>query len=180
MSEEQQELFVIETKIGPVEIPVDKYWCEYSEAERNSIRDIIQDYAESAPEILGECIEQGINIREMTNFKSFNEAKQVSNGMAVLVGDFGGQIYLTCPMKHIKCDEKTLEKLLREIDSFEWDCNEGDGICVTYMRGNPKDYVSGGMGGGLVEDGLWIHPDIADNKKELIRKVINGELASIN
>jgi hypothetical protein len=182
MNGKQQETFVVETKIGPVELPIDdENWHEYSQAERDYITEVIQFFAEgeAGPEALKECI-GGLTARELTNFESFEEAKKASNGGVVLEGDWGGQIYLTCPLKYVKCDEQTLKKLLREIDNFEWDCNEGDGTHMTYIRANAGDGVGGGMGGGVVEDGLWIHPDIADDKKELIKKVINGELTSIN
>ena len=113
-------------------------------------------------------------------FESYDEAKKAPDGTVVLEGDYwGGQVYLTCPMKYVQCSEKTLRNLLREIDSFEWDCNGEEGFAITYLKSKPGDYIDGGMGGGAVEDGLWIHEDIADDKKELIRKVINGELASI-
>lgn len=182
MSDKQQETFVVETKIGPVELPIDdENWHEYSQAERDYITEVIQCFAEGETDsdALKECI-GCLTVRNLTVFESFDEAKKASNGGVVLEGDWGGQIYLTCPLKYVKCDEQTLKKLLREIDTFEWDCNEGDGTHMTYVRVNPGDNVGGGMGGGAVENGLWIHPDIADDKKELIRKVINGELTSIN
>ena len=105
---------------------------------------------------------------------TFEEAKRDSKGVAVLGGDWGGQVYLTCPMKYIKCDEESLEKLLCQIDDIEWDCNEGEGTYITYLRGDRGDWIGGGMGGGFVENGLWINPDIQSRTKKLIKKVING------
>ncbi len=180
MTDKQQEKFIVETDIGPIELPVPENWHEYTENERNFIAEVIRINAESDPDGLNECIAEGINIRGLTSFRSFDEAKKASDGVVFLEGDWGGQVYLTCPTKYVQCDEETLKNLLREINYIEWGCNEGDGAKIDYRRANPGDNVGGGMGGGVVDDGLWIHPDIADDKKELIRKVINGELTSIN
>lgn len=115
----------------------------------------------------------------MRILKNFARAAKSSRGVVIFMGDWGGQIYLTCPMKNIKCDELTLINLLQDIDSIEWGCNEGDGAFIICVSANPGEVVDGGMGGGIIEDGLWIHPDIADCVKEQIKKVICGELASI-
>lgn len=180
MNEKQQEKFTVETDIGPIEVPVDENWHEYTLKERDFIAEVIKLYAESDSDGLNECIREGINIRELTKFGSFDEAKKASDGTVVLTGDHGGQIYLTCPAKYIKCGEETLKNLLKEIDDIEWGCDEFGSAEIDYRRAKPCDGICGGMGGGVVEDGLWIHPDIADGKKELIRKVINGELKTIS
>ena len=180
MTNKQQEKLIVETDIGPIELPVDENWNEYTENERNFIAEVIRIHAESDPDSLNECVAEGINIRELTFFESLDEAKKTSNGVAVLAGDNGGQIYLTCPVKYVKCTEDVLKKLLSEIDDIEWGCNEGWGAKVDYRRANAGDGIIGGIGGGVVEDGLWIHPDIVNDKKELIKKVIDGELTSIS
>ncbi|MCX6782279.1 MAG: hypothetical protein NTW66_04150 [Candidatus Magasanikbacteria bacterium] len=116
----------------------------------------------------------------MRILKNFDSAKKALNGVVVFEGDWGGQVYLSCPMKYVKCSENVLKKLLRDIDASEWDCNKGIGTNLTYYKAKPGDGICGGMFGGVVEDELWIHPDIAEDKKELIKKVINGELTTIN
>jgi hypothetical protein len=47
--------------------------------------------------------------------KSFSEAKKIPNAYVVFEGDYGGQIYLTCPMSKINCNEKILKQLFSDI-----------------------------------------------------------------
>lgn len=105
-------------------------------------------------------------------------------------GDWGGQIYFTIPKNLIHKDAQVIE-LTVFVDKHEWNCNEGSGFNVYEM--NPRsdfleygkeipDYpwnsVSGGMGGGeLIEDGVWIHPDIS---KSLVEKIKSHLLFGIS
>jgi hypothetical protein len=41
--------------------------------------------------------------------------------------DWGGEIYLVCPIELVKCDENTLHILLGDLDKISWACNEGEG-----------------------------------------------------
>lgn len=125
-------------------------------------------------------------------------------------GDWGGQIYLTCPLRILRprsqvveialrpeererdlADAKTLftdddigaeefeairrspttilalgefpkeyETLLRELDRAAWDCNDGEGSSVRLHEATtPRRAlgVGGGMGGGEITNGLWLH-----------------------
>lgn len=108
-------------------------------------------------------------------FKSLEAAKKVPDACVVMEGDWGGQIYLTCPARLVMCDEETLKKLLAKIDGAEWGCNEGDGSSLYFERVK-KGGVTGGMGGGEVRDGLWIHGGIHPELAHLIKQVISGEV----
>ena len=123
----------------------------------------------------------GSFLREMMNgsdkFKSYDAletTKSDSNAYVVMEGDWGGQIYLTCPVKYIVCDEALLMKILKKLDHMCWKCNSGEGAEIRYETFNLGDTVPGGMDGGLAEDGLWIHPkiieenDIAEELEALI------------
>jgi hypothetical protein len=112
-------------------------------------------------------------------YMGFDEARSKENGVVIMEGDWGGQIYLTCPMKYVKCGEEALIGLLHDLDRKEWDCNEGDGASVHYICVKPGYGVAGGMGGGIVEDGLWVHGDINPKLAAKIRQVLSGEIRSI-
>jgi hypothetical protein len=170
----------IQTQHGPVEVPLDENWQEYTEAEREIIKNAVcKDIEYDWTDTKEFFVDEEVSVRAFTILSSFKEAKEASDGAVVLEGDGGGQIYLTCPMRHVKCSEETLNKLLHEIDKLEWYCNEGWGVRTYYRRAESGDGVWGGMGGGIVEDELWIHPDICSVKTERIRNVINGESTSI-
>ena len=50
--------------------------------------------------------------------KNFNEAKAVEDAVMIMEGDDGGQIYLVCPIRLVRCEEENLYKLLAELDKF--------------------------------------------------------------
>lgn len=94
---------------------------------------------------------------EYTPIKSFEQAKTIKNACVIFEGDYGGQIYLTCPMKYVQCSESTLHKLWKSIDKIEWDSNDIYQQGIFYEVISVGQGVAGGMGGGRVVDGLWIH-----------------------
>jgi len=112
-----------------------------------------------------------------------NTNKPFNIDFIVSDGDWGGQVYFTIPKSMIHKDAQVIA-LTRFVDEREWDCNELDGYTVYEM--NPysdsqeygelmdEDYdwniISGGCGGGvLLEDSLWIHPDIPESLVEIIK-----------
>ena len=78
----------------------------------------------------------------------------------VLEGDWGGQIYLTVPWNLLGEDAKVLP-LLKGLDREAWACNDGDGrqayLYSPRERGQRTRGVAGGMGGGRLTDGIWLH-----------------------
>lgn len=113
------------------------------------------------------------------SFKSYSDletAKSDPNTYVVMEGDWGGQIYLTCPVKYVICEEDTLLKILNKLDRMCWKCNGGDGAAIRYETFSQREIVAGGMGGGIAADGLWIHPKIleTDDIKEELEVLILG------
>ena len=110
---------------------------------------------------------------EYRAFRTLAEAQEVSDGVVVMEGDYGGQIYLTCPARLVKCDQATLERLLRDLDSLGWRAPET--AHVFFERGSPGSGVWGGMGGGLIVEGVWLHPELQKlGIEERVRDVIAG------
>lgn len=87
------------------------------------------------------------------------DARATDDGIVVLEGDEGGQIYVVVPARHVHCDERAVRALLVEIDRTQW--NEPEMARVVFERAAVGTGVAGGMGGGLVTDGVWVHPDVA-------------------
>ena len=88
---------------------------------------------------------------------NFEEAKKDPDGVAVFEGDYGGQIMMTIRMSYVKCAERQLELLLFDLNQVAWKCNDDTGTGIYYERLKIGDGVVGGMGGGRVVDGVWIH-----------------------
>lgn len=99
---------------------------------------------------------------EYNPIDGYELAKNTEDACVILEGDWGGQIYLVCPMKYVHCSEKTLLNLLKSIDSIEWGCNDGKGRAICFEVIPIGQGVAGGMGGGIVVDGLWLHERLID------------------
>lgn len=100
-----------------------------------------------------------------TSLKSLQEAKKYKDAYLIMEGDYGGQIYLSCPVKIIECQESIIVHLLRDIDNGVW--NNPDGARIYFERKKIGEVIEGGMGGGLIEKEIWIH----DKLKHLNNKV---------
>lgn len=111
--------------------------------------------------------------------RTLDEARQHDDGVAILQGDWGGQIYAVIPARMIRCTPDTMHKLLLDLDTEAWSCNENEGASIYYERKPAGAGVAGGMGGGASTGELWVHPEF-DEIAEQIRRVINGQQETIN
>jgi hypothetical protein len=110
---------------------------------------------------------------EYEPIEGFEGALNTQDAVLIMEGDWGGQIYLTCPMKLVHCSEGALENLLTDLDDIAWHCNEGLGTGIYYEVRKPGEWISGGLGGGYVSDTLWVYPEFDDRENE-IKDVIEG------
>ena len=114
---------------------------------------------------------------ELTYLNSLSEAQADPDGVVIFEGDMGGQIYLTARADHIKCSEWALSDLLLSIEMSGYGFSEPENRSLTFAscdRDPENDCIIGGMGGGIVNDSIWIHEDlrpIADK----IMAVLNNE-----
>jgi hypothetical protein len=107
--------------------------------------------------------------------RSLEEAR-AGDMTVVMEGDSGGTIYLTCPARLVACDESALHELLVELDSHKW--KDMEGAAVLYERAPVGSGISGGMGGGIVIDGVWLHPTMeALQLRQHVENVVLGESA---
>jgi len=88
--------------------------------------------------------------------RSLQEAQGVPDGVVILEGDDGGQIYAVVRAADVRCSELTLQLLLQDLDAQEW--NDPSMAHVYYERRPAGSVVAGGRGGGQVMGGLWVHP----------------------
>ncbi len=106
--------------------------------------------------------------------ESLAEARAREGFAVVMQGDDGGSIYLTCPAAAIRCDEATLQHLLEDLDARCW--NDRDSARLFYERLPVGSRVAGGTGGGLVTEGVWLHPRIEKQGLQAqVQAIIAGE-----
>lgn len=106
-------------------------------------------------------------------YATLAEARQDPDAALIMEGDYGGQIYLACPVSVVAADEAVVEMLLRDVDELGWD---GDGSGIRYERLPVGSGVMGGMGGGLVSADIWVHEEYVQlGLDDAIRRVIRGD-----
>lgn len=110
--------------------------------------------------------------------RALDEAQQHDDGVAILQGDWGGQIYAVIPVQMICCSLEALQRLLLNLDTRAWPCNDNEGASIYYERKLAGSGVAGGMGGGASTGQLWIHPEFEDIAEQ-IQRVISGEQESL-
>lgn len=92
--------------------------------------------------------------------QSLEEAKLQPDGVVILQGDDGGQIYVVVIADDVACSQARLEQLLLEIDGRCW--KDPSMARVYYERRPVGSGVPGGKGGGLVTTSTWIHKELVD------------------
>lgn len=110
--------------------------------------------------------------RPHRRFASLAEARAHADAALVMEGDFGGQIYLTCPLRLVQCDQPALAQLLEDLNHFAG--FEGEGLFFELLPVGSG--VAGGMGGGAVAAEVWLHDEfIASGLYDGVRDVIDGK-----
>jgi hypothetical protein len=106
---------------------------------------------------------------------ALSEAQSWDDGIVVLEGDDGGQVYLVARARDVRCTEDALDELLVSIDSTQWD---GDDTSrrVYSERQRANSGIPGGMGGGRVVPGIWLHPALfGEGLADLVLEVLAGQ-----
>src|SRR5258705_3195629 len=103
-------------------------------------------------------------------FKSLEMARRDPDGVVVLEGDYGGQIYVVAMVAPIRCSEETLADLLSDLDYHAW--RDPSGAGMFFERHAVGERIAGGMGGGVVTDPVWVHPKL-NHWRAAIEEVLN-------
>ncbi len=110
--------------------------------------------------------------------KSFELAQKVENSYLIVEGDYGGQIFFIAPVAVIKCSKKVLGELIIKLNEISWHTKAGAGVSVYLEVLRVGSRIPGGMGGGRVLKGIWIHSEFNRLKNKIIA-VINGKISSL-
>ena len=95
-------------------------------------------------------------------------------------GDWGGQVYLSCPICLVKCSEETLNLLLTDINDMAWSGSNGYRIC--YEVYDKQQKIIGGMEGGMIGESIWVHSQLKEYgiTSDKIMRILNGEKKRLN
>ena len=131
--------------------------------------DVIPDHESAVRRMVADAHGGGYKAIE-----SLDEARATPGAAIVMEGDYGGSIYLTCPARLVRCDERALRQLLHDLDEHDW--NDPEGVGLYYEVAPVGSGVAGGTGGGVVTDRVWLHPDLeAKGLRERAEAVIAGK-----
>jgi len=90
-------------------------------------------------------------------YASLEQAQHEPDGAVILSGDYGGTIFLTAPVRLVRCNAEALVTLVSDLDAVTW--MSGDPTIATVASGRHPigTRVWGGDGGGVIVDGVWTH-----------------------
>ena len=116
---------------------------------------------------------------EYVAYRSLEDARADPDAAVVFEGDHGGQVYLTCPVRHVRCDEPVLRSLLADLDRLGWE--DPGGARMHFERRPVGADVPGGMGEAGVVDGPWLHAQIdSPALAAQVAAVLAGERAALD
>lgn len=119
-------------------------------------------------------------------FAGLEAARQLRGAWIVMDADWGGQVLLTCPVTHARCDDAALHQLHCDLISISWGSGElYDGSVAAdygsegekiYLFSAPRGHgIPGGMGGAANLPEPWVHQELVDKGlKDAILAVLSG------
>ncbi len=131
------------------------------------------------PEECTEESESEYEAEEEANFERFHtlaQARATEHTAVIMQGGDGAQIYLTVPVKYVRCDEAALRELLAAIDRLA--CDRPHEAAMSLELAPVGSGVFGGLGGGSIVDGVWVHPQLEVDVLPTARDVILGRMTA--
>lgn len=109
-------------------------------------------------------------------FDTLELARANPDALVIMEGDDGGQIYLTVPVRLVRCSQQALERLLSDVDGCQWRDSSSAG--VYFEAGKTGARAAGGMGGGAIIDGVWLHKEL-EHLRPQVEAVLDGQSPKI-
>ena len=107
--------------------------------------------------------------------RSLAEARACDDGVVVLEGDHGGQIYAVFPAALVACSAERLDELAHDLDAVARPSAAPDAVAVYYERHALGEAIAGGGGGGVVLSGGWVHDGLVQAGIEhQVHAVVSG------
>jgi hypothetical protein len=90
---------------------------------------------------------------------SLVEAQDYEDGVVVLEGDLGGQVYAVVPAHEVRCSEAALRGLLADLDARARPGPAVGDADLYFERHAAGARIAGGAGGGVVLPGGWVNDE---------------------
>ena len=107
---------------------------------------------------------QKIDIRSNKDnpFQYIQENLEKKDVYLSMIGDDGGQVYLTIPITYLKNLNSMIriERLHIALDTLCWFCNEGEMMQWYFVEDVKTEQGFGGMSGSKLIDKLWVHQEL--------------------
>lgn len=126
---------------------------EVTDQRRRSV--LLRSYESAVRSMMAES--QGQPYRA---FRTLAEAQATPVAAVSIEGDYGGQIFATCPARLVRCTEERLRRLAEELETRTNATAYAGSAQVVFEPLAIGARVAGGMGGGIVVDGVWVHEEI--------------------
>ena len=121
------------------------------------------------------------------SYRTLEHALADRDATMIFEADFGGQILLSCPVHTVHANQTALRQLLVDMEMITW----GPGYDpAEHTLGDAEMYfehlpvgsgVIGGMGGGVVTDGIWLHAEVEElGLRPQIEAVISADIPRLN
>jgi hypothetical protein len=111
---------------------------------------------------------------------SLADAQSFEDGVVVLEGDLGGQVYAVFPAREVRCSEGGLRALLADLDARARSSpvpEDADLYFERHLMGAP---IAGGAGGGVVLPGGWVNDEFVQAGLDRdILDVVSGRRARL-
>jgi DNA-binding CsgD family transcriptional regulator len=91
--------------------------------------------------------------------RTLGEAREVGDGVVVIEGDLGGQVFVVVPARLVRCDETALRRLARDLGARLRTSADTE-VDVYFERHPTGARIAGGAGGGVVLTRAWAHDEL--------------------
>jgi hypothetical protein len=132
---------------------------------------------EQGHESIGRKLSAEIKGLPYKSFSSLGDAWLAEDGVVILEGDFGSQIYVVFPSSLVECGEDTLRELLHRLDEIAWPENPEDSAQIVYEEATIGSVIPDSIGGAKVLADGWVGNEFKHlGLEDQIRALISGQL----
>lgn len=132
------------------------------------------------PDEIREFINAHMGLPLLESYETFDAAREDPDAALVVSGDWGGIVYLTSPLRLVKCTFEVMSVLASDLDAtaFKGPASSFNTAIEKHPVGTR---IAAGLGGAPILDRLWVHPKITDETvRDQAAAVLDGTRSRID